>query len=60
MFKNYLNNHIVFYDVAEPWQFGFQDPATPVMKGILSFHHYLFYFLVLITIFVSSSSNYYF
>ena len=26
-------------DLAEPWQIGFQDPATPVMEGIISLHH---------------------
>ena len=24
-------------DAPEPWQFGFQDPATPIMEGIINF-----------------------
>ena len=24
-------------DAAQPWQIGFQDPATPVMEGLLTF-----------------------
>jgi len=34
------------------WQFGFQIAATPVMEGIVNFHHDLFFFLVVICIFV--------
>jgi len=26
-------------DAAENWQFGFQDPASPIMEGIISFHN---------------------
>lgn len=40
-------------DAAGPWQFGFQDPATPVMEGIIDFHNDLMFFLVLIVIFVA-------
>jgi len=51
---NYINNQIItFLDVAEPWQLGFQDPATPVMEGIIKFHHDLMFFLIIIVIFVS-------
>jgi cytochrome c oxidase subunit 2 len=52
-FLDILNKQTILFDVAEPWQLGFQDPATPVMEGIISFHHDLFFFLVLIVIFVS-------
>nr|ULQ69062.1 cytochrome c oxidase subunit 2 [Centrolepis aristata] len=31
---------------------GFQDPATPVMNGIIDLHHDLFFFLVVILVFV--------
>lgn len=34
------------------WQFGFQEPVTPVMEGIIRFHHDLFFFLTIILIFV--------
>ena len=43
---NYITKQFTFLDVAEPWQLGFQDPATPVMEGIINlifFHNYLFY-----------------
>jgi cytochrome c oxidase subunit 2 len=30
------------------WQFGFQIPASPVMEGIINFHHDLFFFLTAI------------
>jgi cytochrome c oxidase subunit 2 len=32
--------------------FGFSEPATPIMEGIIDFHNYIFFFLVLIFIFV--------
>ena len=52
---NFLNikNQIILFDAAIPWQMGFQDPATPVMEGIINFHHDLVFFLVLIVVFVS-------
>lgn len=55
MILNFLNikNQMVLFDAAVPWQMGFQDPATPVMEGIINFHHDLFFFLVLIVVFVS-------
>jgi cytochrome c oxidase subunit 2 len=43
--KNYL---ITFCDAPEPWQFGIQDPATPVMEGMIFFHNYLLFFLIFI------------
>jgi cytochrome c oxidase subunit 2 len=39
-------------DVAEPWQLGFQDPATPVMEGLIDLHHDLMFFLAFILVFV--------
>nr|YP_009310456.1 cytochrome c oxidase subunit 2 [Pyramimonas parkeae]AOT98938.1 cytochrome c oxidase subunit 2 [Pyramimonas parkeae] len=41
-----------FADAAEPWQFGFQDPATPVMQGLINLHHDIFAFMVFILLFV--------
>jgi len=52
-FFNILNKQTILFDAAEPWQIGFQDPATPVMEGIINFHHDLAFFLVLIIVFVS-------
>jgi len=34
------------------WQLGFQTPASPVMEGIVNFHHDLFFFLISICCFV--------
>ena len=51
MFK-FFYNQIIFLDVAEPWQLSFQDPATPVMEGIINFHHDLMFFLIATTVFV--------
>lgn len=40
-------------DSAENWQLGFQDPATPIMEGIINLHHDLMFFICSISIFVS-------
>lgn len=37
---------------ASNWQYGFQIPASPVMEGIVNFHHDLFFFLTAICAFV--------
>lgn len=39
-------------DAATPWQLGFQDPATPVMEGLINLHHDLMFFLTVIFFFV--------
>jgi cytochrome c oxidase subunit 2 len=39
-------------DAPEAWQMGVQDPATPAMEGMLFFHNYLVFFLILIGSFV--------
>ena len=38
----------VLCDVAESGQLGLQDPATPIMEGIISFHNHIMVFLVVI------------
>jgi cytochrome c oxidase subunit 2 len=43
----------IFLDISESWQLGFQDPATPVMEGIINFHHDLMFFLIIIVIFTT-------
>lgn len=48
---NMLENEI-FFDSAVSRQIGFQDPATPIMEGIIDLHHDLFFFMVVISIFV--------
>jgi cytochrome c oxidase subunit 2 len=54
MLTHLLNaiNSIAYCDAPESWQFGVQDPATPVMEGMLFFHNYLLFFLVVIGVFV--------
>lgn len=50
---HFLLLHTSNCDAAEPWQIGFQDPATPIMQGIIDLHHDIFFFLILIFVFVS-------
>lgn len=42
----------IFCDFSKRWQTGFQDPATPVMEGIIDLHHSIFFFLIIILIIV--------
>lgn len=44
---------LIYNDVAESWQVSFQDPATPIMEGIINLHHDLMFFICVISIFVS-------
>ena len=49
-FKVYFANFsslVSLNDVPESWQFGFQDPATPMAEGMISFHHYLMYNMII-------------
>ena len=39
-------------DVSTAWQLGFQEPATPIMEGIINFHNHIMFFIVGIAIFV--------
>ena len=41
-------NAVCFCDAAESWQLGLQDPASPVFEGMIFFHNYLVFFLILI------------
>lgn len=41
-----MNN--VYNDVAENYQILMQDPASPIMAGIVEFHDYILYYLILI------------
>lgn len=40
-------------DAPLPWQFGLQDPATPVAEGILHFHHELMLVILFVVVFVT-------
>lgn len=42
----------LFCDYAYPWQIFFQDPASPVMEGIVVLHHDLFFVMTIIGIIV--------
>jgi cytochrome c oxidase subunit 2 len=53
MFNLFTLNTFTFSDIARPWQFSFQDPATPVMEGLINFHHDLMFFLIAIVVFTS-------
>lgn len=39
-------------DASIDWQFGIQEPATPSAEGILYFHNYIMFFLIVICILV--------
>jgi cytochrome c oxidase subunit 2 len=41
---------IIKWDVAENYQLGFQDPASPVMEGIINFHNYVMIYIVFIMV----------
>lgn len=44
------NNYLVFNDLAQPWQLGFQDGASPGFTGIVELHDTIFYYLVIISV----------
>jgi cytochrome c oxidase subunit 2 len=41
-----------FNDAPEPWQIGFQDPATPIMQGLIDLHHDVVFFMIFVATFV--------
>ena len=50
----YLNIiSITLNDVAEPWQLGFQDGASPSQEGIFEVHDTIIFYLIIILILVS-------
>ena len=42
-----------YCESAVPWQLGFQDPATPIMEGIVTLHHEVMAIIVFIGVFVA-------
>lgn len=48
----------IILDSAVQWQLGFQDPATPIMEGIIDLHHHIFFFLIIISFFVFWMTGY--
>ncbi len=51
LFSLFLD-HTTYADSPVPWQVGFQDPATPMMEGIINLHHQIFFYLIFIAVFV--------
>lgn len=51
MFIEFLS-FFTFCDAAVPWQFGLQDPATPLAEGIIRFHHDLMFIIIFVVVFV--------
>lgn len=47
-----LHTRPVCLDAPESWQMTFQDPATPIMEGIIDLHHDISFFLIIILFFV--------
>jgi cytochrome c oxidase subunit 2 len=50
---NLVNIFNVYADAAESFQYGFQDPATPVMIGLINLHHDIMFLIILIMVSVS-------
>jgi len=38
----------MFLEIARNFQISFQDPASPIMNGIIDLHHEIFFFLIII------------
>jgi cytochrome c oxidase subunit 2 len=49
---NLFKSPFSYLDSPEDWQIGFQDPASPIMQGIIELHHDLFFFLIIVLSFV--------
>jgi cytochrome c oxidase subunit 2 len=47
MVNNKLNT-IIFCDSPENWQISFQDPASPIMEGIITLHHDIVFYETII------------
>jgi len=43
---------ISFCDASERWQFGLQDPATPIVEGMIFFHDFLIHIILIVGVFV--------
>jgi hypothetical protein len=49
MAKFYSIFRIIFNDVAEPWQLGFQDTAAPGFTGLVTLHNTIGFYLIVIS-----------
>lgn len=52
MLSTLFNFFFSFNDMPYDWQIRFQDPATPMAEGMIHFHNYIMFFLILIFFFV--------
>jgi heme/copper-type cytochrome/quinol oxidase subunit 2 len=43
----------LFMDATNNWQFGFQDPGSELMEGIINLHHDIMFFLIWVMVVVS-------
>jgi cytochrome c oxidase subunit 2 len=53
VYTTYIVQDSVKADYAEPWQCLFQDPATPIMEGIINLHHDLVVIQIVIGVMVT-------
>jgi len=53
MLLRFFNISIAYCDTAEPWQFSFQDGASPSFDGIVDLHDQIMFYLIIIVILVS-------
>jgi hypothetical protein len=49
---NVFSSSFTFCDWPTNWQLSFQDPASPILGGIINLHHDIFFLLVFIVFFV--------
>ena len=49
LYSIYLN---LLLDAPKSFQFGFQDPASPIAEGLIDLHNYIFIFLIIVCSFV--------
>ena len=47
-----ITSAIIIGDASTNYQINFQDPASPVMEGIIDLHHDIMFFLVVVVFFV--------
>jgi len=51
--EQYKNKEALMEFLPQPWSIDFLPPATDIMEGIIDLHHDIFFFLIIISVFVS-------
>lgn len=51
-FSFFLSKAPIYSGAAVNWQYGFQNPATPLMEGIINFHNHIMFFMIGVGVFV--------